>query len=305
MQARLSARNRAWTGPAACGVARRGKTRNALSRTLLVGLVLLVAACGDRSAPAQPPAPTASATFWVEEALVGAARSCAADEDCASGVCRFESCVGALAADQLWIQELVARRLADRVAATPGLGATVVATVRDVVAREAEGPVVRARAAFVLSFLPGAEATGALVAALDDPSDRVRRRAALGLVGRGDARGLDVALAEIHGPDAQRRAEAARSLGAIRDERAVDALTGALEDESRNVRRNALMALGRSGDPRALQPLERARDEGPATERYVAVQAIATLRAVIGSETAGAGTVTPAPPGPAASADSR
>lgn len=245
-------------------------------------IVLLLLSLGACARPAEAPAPvmTAPTAAWLEAALIGEASPCTADEQCASGVCRFDACVGALAADQYWLQELVGRRIGQRVAAAPDSAPLVVTAVLGALERERGGSgIVRARAAFVLSFVPGPEVTAALAEWHADPSERVRRQAALALAARGDGRGLDLVLRELVAGDVPRRAEAARALGGLPGERSVDALTGALEDDSRYVRREAVLALARLGDPRSLRPLVQALEELPASERFVVWQA---LRAISG-----------------------
>jgi HEAT repeat protein len=249
------------------------------ARTAVIAAALAAAiAAGACARPAEaPPPPPPPTPAWVEAALIGEERPCTQDDDCASGLCRFDACIGALAADQYWLQELAGRRIGARVASTPGAALLVVAAVRAALEREGASPIVRARAAFVVSFVPGPETTALLVEWLADPADRVRRQAALALVARGEERGRERATLELHAPDVPRRAEAARALGGLPGERTTDALVGVLEDEDRHVRSEALLSLARLRDPRAVRPLVRALEELPGPERHAVWHVLRTI----------------------------
>lgn len=249
-----------------------------MTRTALMLLALLVSAC--QTDPASPPSGPVPDEAWVQSVLRGSPAACDEDAQCASGVCQFGNCAGALAVDQRWLQEELARRLAEGAARSPEARALVVAGLAAIAEDVgAEGARTRGRAAFVASFLPGEEATAFLVGLLDDPSPIVRREVALALASRGDDRALTQVLLDLHDGAARWRAEAARALGGLRSDRAVDALTAALSDESRFVQQNAIESLGRIGDRRAIRPLVDILRDGAEPHHAIA---LAALRAITG-----------------------
>jgi HEAT repeat protein len=140
------------------------------------------------------------------------------------------------------------------VMALGALGAVAVPALADVRA-QADEPVLRHLAARELSGIGGADATGALRAALGDHDPRVRETAALGL---GQVRDVPAAGALIASAKQEpwpfvRRAEL-EALGQLCGQGAADLLVRAIERDVIEVRRAALVGLARCKDPRA-QPL--------------------------------------------------
>ena len=170
----------------------------------LLGLLLAPSGCESSR-----PGPVVGPPFGddLRAALVGSRFPCDEHNECASGVCRFNGCVGALAVDQRWLQEAVARRLGQMAETHPTAGRRIVQLVQDVLAEDEHADVrVVARAAFVVSHVPGAEAAQLLSTWFGHDSLAVRREAALGLAARGDGRGSALLLAEARQPEAQWRA---------------------------------------------------------------------------------------------------
>ena len=268
-------------GPIRAGFrpASRRRRRRPFSLCCL-GLWMALAACAEQGRGDERE--VAAAHFspaWLRQSLVGPPGECEADARCASAVCRFERCVGALDADQRWLQETISRRIAgalrderERVALVTAVEELLAAAPPRKRAR------MQARGAFLLSFVRGDAATETLARWLSSKSPDLRRAAVLALVAQGDERGMKVTETELEDEhDARRRAEAARALGGAKGERALGALTRSLQDESRFVRRNAVRSLVQLGDRRAAAALVRALDEGPVTEKVLILEALRAL----------------------------
>lgn len=170
----------------------------------------------------------------------------------------------------------------------------------------------RAWAAHQLGHYGGSVAAEALLAASDDPSDRVRREVYDSLGRSDDPRALNVlrkaavadasatnrelaesaALASIENRDGVDvplqmarlksgtpgvRIQAAKSLGEAGDWRAVDPLVHAAQTGEVELRKTALLALGHLGDKRAVEPIRELAESQSGQVRYAALAALAYL----------------------------
>lgn len=117
-------------------------------------------------------------------------------------------------------------------------------------------PAQRAAAAGVLGHRIERANHQALIAALNDPDDKVRESVILALGQMRSRRALPEIVKILSSDKNMRlRQASAFSLGLIRDSDAVEPLIAALRDPDPGLRTNITIALGRLGDPRAVEPL--------------------------------------------------
>ena len=133
------------------------------------------------------------------------------------------------------------------------------ATSAMVGALEDEHLAVRVAAAEALGHMGGSATVQPLIHAMHDTTDvavRVASVYALGMIG--DQRAVDplISLLGDTNEHPQARGMAAEKLGEFGDGRVIDPLRAALQDPSAEVRFWAAFALGELGDPRALGDLE-------------------------------------------------
>lgn len=273
----------------------------------MVGLVLAGAlglggetACGDtdesaaKTAPQQAAGPgtapeAGAAAGWVlpaggglpeavEEMLTGSARACRHDAECATRVCYYGTCMGALLIDQRWRQQRATAPLVRAARRDDALRARLVDRLREVFHRPDTDLAYRARALLVLEALG---ARGPLVAALDDPNEALQAVAALSLTRMGDARGLPLARALAESDARPVAVEALHALGASGAKEVLPDLLAWLNgDLDRERVRAAVVALKTLGDARAVGPLVRFVAEGPA---YLRARVAMDLRALTGA----------------------
>ena len=126
-------------------------------------------------------------------------------------------------------------------------------------ALEDEHPALREAAAEALGYVGGSAAVQPLLHTLHETTNlavRVASVYALGMIG--DQRAIDPLISLLGDTNEPPRARgmAAEKLGEFGDDRALDPLRAALQDPLAEVRFWAAFALGESGDPRALGDLQ-------------------------------------------------
>lgn len=119
----------------------------------------------------------------------------------------------------------------------------------------------------------------ALVAGLDDPSEKVRLNAISSLIAL-DAEEAVPRLTElmVSDPSAAVQRDAIEALGRIADARAVPALVALLEDQKARPPLNAIWALGQLQDMSALPILAELRESSDPYVAYNANQALRRIR---------------------------
>lgn len=251
----------------------------AASLALFGGAVLVVPSTGqllhDRVRAERAAAEQAQAKEMLNAMLFGTADECIRDDDCASNVCYYGGCVGALVVDPRWLQEQIGVRLADHVGRYPELREPAIARVQEVFARKNTDVAYRARALLALEWLQAKEA---LADALKVRDERIQAAAALSLTRLGDPRGLDLAAALSEHEQRSVAVEALRALGKSKRPEALVPLLRVLNPElDREYLVAGIEGLVDLQDPRGIRPLVALLERAP---EYLHHRIVRGLRAL-------------------------
>lgn len=238
---------------------------------LFVGLVtLLVTSCSENGATVTRGAPPALSPGVVREILVGSPSPCESDRECASGLCRFSYCAGALSTDLPWVRRSIGNRLAKASGDDITRQQLVVEEIRATLSSGAVAGLgdmgLEGRAAALLTHLPGKPAHTLLVDLGGSTSPTTQNHVALALLERGDESMLANVAEQAASTDATTRSHAARALGGGESRESLHLLLVLIGDDNRFVRANAIRALARRDAPEAKETLEAAFDDLPGSE---------------------------------------